>query len=62
MRMRGVVVLLVLAGIVILLSSGLALANKPIDCSGGPCQGTAKNDTMHGTATPEHARGRRISG
>ena len=59
MRMRGVVALLVLAGIVILLSSGLALANKPIDCSGGPCQGTAKNDTMHGTAAPDEINARR---
>src|SRR5215217_5857534 len=58
-RMRGVVALLVLAGIVILLSSGLALANKPIDCSGGPCQGTAKNDTMHGTAAPDDINARR---
>jgi Ca2+-binding RTX toxin-like protein len=58
-RMRSVVALLVLAGSVIVLSSGLALANKPIDCSGGPCRGTAKNDTMHGTAATDEINARR---
>src|SRR5215203_768786 len=58
-RMRGVVAWLVLAGIVILLSSGVALANNSINCSGGSCDGTAKNDTMHGTATPDDMNARR---
>src|SRR5215211_5995880 len=53
MRMRGVVAWLVLAGLAILLTSGVALANNNINCSGGSCDGTAKDDTMHGTATPD---------
>jgi Ca2+-binding RTX toxin-like protein len=58
-RMRGVVAWLVLAGLAILLTSGVALANKPIDCSGGPCDGTEKDDTMHGTAAPDDIDARR---
>jgi Ca2+-binding RTX toxin-like protein len=58
-RMRGVVAWLVLAGLAILLTSGVALANKPIDCSGGLCDGTAKDDTMNGTADPDDINARR---
>jgi Ca2+-binding RTX toxin-like protein len=58
-RMRGVVAWLVLAGLAILLTSGVALANKPIDCPGGLCDGTAKDDTMHGTADPDDINARR---
>jgi Ca2+-binding RTX toxin-like protein len=58
-RMRGVVAWLVLAGLAILLTSGVALANKSIDCLGGSCEGTAKDDTMHGTATPDDMNARR---
>jgi Ca2+-binding RTX toxin-like protein len=57
--MRGVVAWLVLAGIVILLTSGVALANNSINCSGGSCDGTAKDDTMHGTAAPDDINARR---
>src|SRR5215213_1057044 len=58
-RMRGVVAWIVLAGLAILLTSGVALANNSIDCSGGSCDGTAKDDTMHGTATPDDMNARR---
>jgi Ca2+-binding RTX toxin-like protein len=58
-RMRGVVAWLVLAGLAILLTSGVALANNSINCSGGSCDGTAKDDTMHGTATPDEMNARR---
>jgi Ca2+-binding RTX toxin-like protein len=58
-RMRGVVAWLVLAGLAILLTSGVALANNSINCSGGSCDGTEKDDTMHGTATPDDINARR---
>jgi Ca2+-binding RTX toxin-like protein len=58
-RMRGVVAWLVLAGLAILLTSGVALANNNINCSGGSCDGTAKDDTMHGTAVPDEMNARR---
>jgi Ca2+-binding RTX toxin-like protein len=52
-RQRGVVALFVLAGLAVLLTSGVALAADSINCSGGFCVGTAKDDTMHGTAGPD---------
>ena len=52
-RKRGVLALFVLAGLAVLLTSAVALANDSINCSGGSCDGTAKDDTMHGTADPD---------